>query len=228
MTRIHIARSPSNWCWMRTCSPRRRSYINHSIAINSPHDDGARCPVTTLRYDTRRMNGRRSEQPTMLGLPHQPRGQHAAEQPRGSAASRLATMVGLPVSSGSSAFSGQATLRPCVVDSSCRVRSHCSQIRSGRRPRSAPLLPDMCRYLATLQNPAGHMASGIDGANVSEILMRLPEVIAACGMSRSLIYKMAKEGRFPRPIRVAARLSVWDSKAVQTWIDFRCEEGRVG
>ncbi len=59
------------------------------------------------------------------------------------------------------------------------------------------------------------------------ILMRLPEVIAACGMSRSLIYKMAKDGRFPRPIRVAARLSAWDSKAVQSWIDSRCEEGRA-
>lgn len=58
------------------------------------------------------------------------------------------------------------------------------------------------------------------------ILMRLPEVIAACGMSRSLIYKMAKDGRFPAPIRVAARLSVWDSEAVQSWIDSRCEEGR--
>lgn len=58
-------------------------------------------------------------------------------------------------------------------------------------------------------------------------LMRLPEVIAACGMSRSLIYKMAKEGRFPAPIRVAARLSAWDSDAVQRWIDSRCEEGRA-
>lgn len=58
-------------------------------------------------------------------------------------------------------------------------------------------------------------------------LMRLPEVIAACGMSRSLIYKMAKEDRFPRPIRVAARLSAWDSEAVQGWIDSRCEEGRA-
>jgi len=58
-------------------------------------------------------------------------------------------------------------------------------------------------------------------------LMRLPEVIAACGMSRSLIYKMAKDGRFPRPIRVAARLSAWDSEAVRCWIDSRCEEGRA-
>lgn len=122
---------------MRTCSPRRRSYINHSIAMNSPQDDGARCLATTLRYDTKIMNGRRSKPPAIAGLPGQPGGQHAEEQPRGSAAGRLATMVGLPVSSSSSAFSGQATLRPSVVDSSCRVRSHCSQIRSGRRPRSA-------------------------------------------------------------------------------------------
>ncbi len=58
-------------------------------------------------------------------------------------------------------------------------------------------------------------------------LMRLPEVVAACGISRSLIYKMAKEGQFPGPIRVAARLSAWDSEAVQSWIDSRCEEGRA-
>lgn len=64
-------------------------------------------------------------------------------------------------------------------------------------------------------------------AGQGRVLMRLPDVMAACGMSRSLIYKLAKEGRFPRPIRVAARLSAWDSEAVQSWIDSRCEEGRV-
>lgn len=64
-------------------------------------------------------------------------------------------------------------------------------------------------------------------AGQGRVLMRLPDVMAACGMSRSLIYKLAKEGRFPRPIRVAARLSAWDSEAVQGWIDSRCEEGRV-
>jgi len=53
-------------------------------------------------------------------------------------------------------------------------------------------------------------------------LMRLPEVMNACGISRSLIYRLAKEGRFPRPVRVSSRLSVWDSTDVQAWVDQRC------
>lgn len=63
-------------------------------------------------------------------------------------------------------------------------------------------------------------------AGQGRVLMRLPEVMAACGMSRSLIYKLAKEQRFPRPIRIAARLSAWDSEAVQAWIDAKCTAGR--
>lgn len=65
-------------------------------------------------------------------------------------------------------------------------------------------------------------------AGQGRTLMRLPEVTAACGISRSLIYKLAKEKKFPQPIRVAARLSVWDSEAVQAWIDAQCDSGVTG
>lgn len=64
-------------------------------------------------------------------------------------------------------------------------------------------------------------------ASKGRVLMRLPDVMAACGMSRSLIYKLAKDHQFPRPIRVAARVSAWNSEEVQAWIDARCEEGRA-
>lgn len=59
-------------------------------------------------------------------------------------------------------------------------------------------------------------------------LMRLPEVVAACGISRSLIYRLAKEGSFPRPVRVSARLSAWNSTDVQAWIDERCGDAPGG
>lgn len=57
---------------------------------------------------------------------------------------------------------------------------------------------------------------------MARTLMRLPEVMAACGISRSLIYRLAKEGSFPRPVRVSARLSAWNSTDVQAWIAERC------
>lgn len=57
---------------------------------------------------------------------------------------------------------------------------------------------------------------------MARTLMRLPDVMAACGISRSLIYRLAKEGSFPRPVRVSARLSAWNSTDIQAWIDERC------
>lgn len=59
---------------------------------------------------------------------------------------------------------------------------------------------------------------------MARTLMRLPEVMAACGISRSLIYRLAKEGSFPRPVRVSARLAAWNSTDVQAWIDERCAD----
>ncbi len=53
-----------------------------------------------------------------------------------------------------------------------------------------------------------------------EALLRLDTVKARTGLSRSLIYKLASEGRFPRALHVAnTRVSVWPESAIAAWIE---------
>lgn len=50
-------------------------------------------------------------------------------------------------------------------------------------------------------------------------ILRLPEVKAASGLSRTTIYDLMKEGRFPRNRRIAGAHAVgWDSQEVEQWV----------
>ena len=49
--------------------------------------------------------------------------------------------------------------------------------------------------------------------------LRLPEVKGVTGMSRSSIYRLIQEKKFPDPIRLQKpSISVWRSDEVQKWI----------
>lgn len=51
--------------------------------------------------------------------------------------------------------------------------------------------------------------------------IRRPEVSHITGLSRSHIYKLAKDGDFPRPIRLSARSVAWNLSDVVRWMDAR-------
>jgi prophage regulatory protein len=48
-------------------------------------------------------------------------------------------------------------------------------------------------------------------------IARLPEVIQATGLSRSTLYRMCDEGRFPPKIRLGLRAVGWPREAVLKW-----------
>lgn len=56
-----------------------------------------------------------------------------------------------------------------------------------------------------------------------EKIMRRPAVEDAVGLSRSSIYLMMSEGRFPKPIRIGRRAVGWPEGAIQRWLDERAE-----
>ncbi|MGH8077742.1 MAG: helix-turn-helix transcriptional regulator [Lysobacter sp.] len=56
---------------------------------------------------------------------------------------------------------------------------------------------------------------------MSRRLIRLPEVIARTGISRSTIYQRAKDGTFPKPVPLGNSLSAWVADEVDAWIDAR-------
>lgn len=49
------------------------------------------------------------------------------------------------------------------------------------------------------------------------ILLRLPEVKAHTGLSRSSLYRRIAEGTFPAPVKIGARASAWSSAEVERW-----------
>ncbi len=52
-------------------------------------------------------------------------------------------------------------------------------------------------------------------------LIRRPAVEAATGLSKSGLYKLVLEGRFPAPRRVGARAVAWRADDVDAWINSR-------
>lgn len=55
-------------------------------------------------------------------------------------------------------------------------------------------------------------------------LLRLPEVEGMTGCKKSTIYEMMRAGRFPKSVRLNARLVVWSESAVLTWVQERIAE----
>jgi prophage regulatory protein len=54
------------------------------------------------------------------------------------------------------------------------------------------------------------------------VFMRLPAVKAKVGLSRSCLYKLITEGKFPRPIPLGVgNVVVWPSNAIEAWMSER-------
>ena len=49
-------------------------------------------------------------------------------------------------------------------------------------------------------------------------LIRLPEVKAMTGLSKSTIYARMSDGSFPKQIPLSTRVVAWSEHAIQQWI----------
>ncbi len=58
--------------------------------------------------------------------------------------------------------------------------------------------------------------------------LRLPDVLARTGLSRSTIYVRLDQGRFPRPVSLGARAVGWIESEVDEWIRERIADSRSG
>jgi prophage regulatory protein len=57
--------------------------------------------------------------------------------------------------------------------------------------------------------------------NASRRVLRLPELIKKVGIRRDSIYRGAREGWFPRPIKITSRASGWFEDEVDQWLASR-------
>ena len=67
-------------------------------------------------------------------------------------------------------------------------------------------------------------ASG--GADMAHSILRLPEVIARTGLSRSTIYLRMKHNAFPPRISLGGRAVGWLDEDIDGWLQDRIEESR--
>lgn len=58
-------------------------------------------------------------------------------------------------------------------------------------------------------------------------LLRLADVEAVAGCKKSTIYKLMKEGKFPRCVYVTSRTVAWPESAVLTWVQERISGGQA-
>jgi len=56
---------------------------------------------------------------------------------------------------------------------------------------------------------------------INQKLLRLPQVKASTGLSKSSIYARIAEGTFPKQIPLGSRLVVWVEADIQNWINER-------
>lgn len=52
-------------------------------------------------------------------------------------------------------------------------------------------------------------------------VMRLPQVMEATSLSRSTIYRMMDEGKFPKPIKLTRKAVAWPESAISEWLASR-------
>jgi len=50
-------------------------------------------------------------------------------------------------------------------------------------------------------------------------LIRLKEVLAICGKSRSSVYDAIKKGQFPSPVKLRGRSSAWIKSEILQWAE---------
>ena len=58
-------------------------------------------------------------------------------------------------------------------------------------------------------------------------ILRLPQVCAATGFCRSMIYQMEAEQRFPTRVKIGARAVGWLEAEVHAWLSRKIEASRA-
>lgn len=61
---------------------------------------------------------------------------------------------------------------------------------------------------------------------MATVILRLPEVSARIGLSRSTIYLRISENRFPKPVSLGGRAVGWVEAEIDSWLENKIHESR--
>ena len=60
-----------------------------------------------------------------------------------------------------------------------------------------------------------------DSAYQPNSVFRLPKVLQATALSRSTVYAMMADGRFPKPVKLGERAVGWPEVEIAAWLESR-------
>ena len=63
---------------------------------------------------------------------------------------------------------------------------------------------------------------------MTHMILRLPDVKASTGLSRSTIYLRISQGTFPKPVSLGGRAVGWLELEIQEWLQQCIEASRKG
>jgi prophage regulatory protein len=53
--------------------------------------------------------------------------------------------------------------------------------------------------------------------------LRINSVIERTGVSKTHLYRLIRDEKFPRPVKLSERVSVWDAALVDRWLSSKFE-----
>jgi predicted DNA-binding transcriptional regulator AlpA len=114
------------------------------------------------------------------------------------------------------------------LTASCNIASP-SPVPRRRRDAARPFAPaDLSRKKAPQPDRRVQDERNSDVTEDSDvILLRLPEVKAMTGLSKSSLYALVREGTFPAPVRLGPRAVAWVKSEVRQWAVERVRESRA-
>lgn len=56
-------------------------------------------------------------------------------------------------------------------------------------------------------------------AQAARRFLRVDEVIQLTGVKQSTLYNKIAAGKFPKPVKLGPRMSVWDESEIRSWQD---------
>jgi prophage regulatory protein len=56
-----------------------------------------------------------------------------------------------------------------------------------------------------------------------QLFIRLPAVLQKVGMSKSFVYDLITQDKFPKPVKVSSRISCWVAAEVDQWVQERID-----
>ena len=64
-------------------------------------------------------------------------------------------------------------------------------------------------------------------SNEQDSFLRLPQVTARTGLSRSVIYALIQKSKFPPQIKLSERTAVWAESSISAWIEEQKQKAGV-